>query len=113
MAFKKTEKLDQGWEIHAVVLEKRTGTGSNGEDWYQVKIGGFSFFDQDLYRACEEGQRVILKGVYTGDRYSKKSGGYSPQHDLEDCIVVEGAFVDPGVKIPHLNGNGLSKGQPA
>lgn len=110
-----TQKLEKTWELQAVVLEKRTGvSATSGEDWFSVKVGGFTFFSVDLYNMVNEGDKVIVKGTYTGDRYSKKTGGYSPQQELEGCIVLEGAFVDNGVKLPHLNGNGrVEKGQPA
>jgi hypothetical protein len=115
MALGDVQRFDKSWEIHAVVLEKRSGVSeSSGEQWYAVKIGGYTFFDFELYKRVEEGDRVILKGIYTGDRYNRRSQSYSPQHDLEDVVVVEGAFVDARTKVPALNGNGkFEKGQPA
>lgn len=113
MAFN-TQKLDKGWELHCVVLEKRTGySEKTKEDWYAVKAGGFTFFSKDLYDEVQEGQRVVVRGSYSGDRYSKATGGYSPQHDIEGVVVVEGAFVDSPTRIPTIHGNGVSKGQPA
>lgn len=115
----KSEKLNQTWELHATVLEKFSGTGSNGEPYFRVKVGGFTFFSRELYYSVEEGDRVILSGEYTGDRYNRKTQTYAPQFDLTDVTPagnteVHGGFAEVGA-IPRMNGNGakLEKGAPA
>lgn len=115
----KTEKQDKTWDLHATVLEKFSGQGSNGEPYFRVKIGGFTFFSRELYFSVEEGDKVVLSGEYTGDRYNRKNQTYQPQFELTACsplpgIDVHGAFSDVG-SIPRINGNGakLDKGAPA
>lgn len=97
-------KMDKGFKLTGCVLFKNSGVNRTGEDYFMVKVGGFTMFvDEELFESVNVGHEVMVTGEYAGDRYSRKTDSYTPQFEIESIIRI-GDVVESVVKHPASTG---------